>query len=129
MKRLMLAFVTLAIGVCTPVAVLGVASAASPVQVFPSGCGANICKESAGKTNPIFGPSGVMTEVIHLLAIFVAVVSTITVIVAGIMMSTAAGDAAKVANARRALLYAAMGLLIAAVAQGIVAFVLNNVAP
>jgi hypothetical protein len=104
---------------------------ASAVTVFPSNCTADICKDNAAdaKKNPLFGPSGVLTEVIHILAIFVGVVATISVLIAGFMAITAAGDSTKVANARRALLYALIGLFVAAVAQTIVIFVLDRIAP
>ncbi|HKR82324.1 MAG TPA: hypothetical protein VJR27_05010 [Candidatus Saccharimonadales bacterium] len=129
-KRLAFALFGLLAALVVPMASVGVGWADS-VSVFPSGCGADICKDnSAGaKSNPIFGPQGIMTEIIHILAIFVGVVAVISIIVAGFMMITAAGDSTKVSNARRALLYAIMGLVVAAIAQTIVVFVLDRVAP
>lgn len=129
-RRIALAVSSMLISIFLPVTVLGVAHADS-VTVFPSNCTADICKDNASgaKKNPLFGPSGVLTEVIHILAIFVGVVATFSVLIAGFMAITAAGDSTKVANARRALLYAIIGLFIAAIAQTIVVFVLDKIAP
>lgn len=105
------------------------AASAETVDVFPSGCTAAICKDTSKNKNPIFGPDGVMTKATHILAIFVGVVATIAIIVSGLMMITAGGDATKTANARRALAYALVAVVIAIMAQLIVSFVLDNIAP
>ncbi len=127
MKRL---FVSLALlfGLLLPGLATQVA-AADTVNVFPDGCTAAICKDSNGGKNPIFGPDGVMTKATHILAIFVAVAATLAIIIAGLMKITAGGDATKTANAHRALSYALVAIVVALMAQLIVSFVLDKIAP
>jgi len=104
-------------------------AAAETVDVFPTGCKAAICKDTSGGKNPIFGPDGVLTKATHIMAIFVGVVATIAIIISGLMMITSGGDATKSANARRALSYSMVAVVIAIMAQLIVSFVLDNIAP
>jgi hypothetical protein len=87
-----------------------------------------VCKDaSAGqKSNPVFGPNGAMTRVISVLSIVLAVIAFIVVIIAGIKFATSGGDPSKVASARNTIIYAAVGIVIAAMAQGIVNVVLQK---
>jgi len=127
MKKLLVAFAIL-MSLLSPALALQSASAET-VDVSPDGCTAAICKDKSGSKNPIFGPDGIMTKATHILAIFVGVVATIAIIISGLMMMTAGGDATKTANARRALSYALVAVVVAIMAQLIVAFVLDNIAP
>lgn len=87
-----------------------------------------ICSDnSAGsKTNPIFGPSGIMTEIISILSLIVGIAAVIGIIVSGLMMVVSSGDSNNAATARRSIAYCLVGLVVAAVAQLMVAFVLNK---
>ncbi|HSX08474.1 MAG TPA: hypothetical protein VLG11_06310 [Candidatus Saccharimonadales bacterium] len=129
LRRITLGVVGLVLAANLAVAGLGIANAkVAAVDVLPTGCTADICKDKSSG-NPLYGPSGVMTKIIHLLAIFVGLVAIFSLIISGLMMITAGGDASKVSNARRAFAYALIGLVVAALAQTIVAFVLTKIAP
>lgn len=88
----------------------------------------SVCKDdtAGSKTNPIFGPGSILSEVIGILSLIVGIAAVIGIIVSGLMMITANGDAGSISNARRSILYCLVGLVIAAIAQILVAFVLNK---
>ncbi len=70
---------------------------------------------------------GIATSIINVLSVTVGVVATIVIIVAGITISSSAGDAGKIKKAKNAIIYAAIGLFIALSAALIVNFVLEGV--
>ena len=128
MKRLLLIFgiltlTTIGIGATLP-------GRAHAVDVFKDVCKnaskASVCKDNKGGGNPLVGKNGIITEVINLLSRFVGVVAVIAIIVSGLMMTSAGGDAGKVSTAKRNIGYAVAALVIAVVAQMIVAFILNT---
>lgn len=87
-----------------------------------------ICKGKVGAgDNPLYGPDGILTRAVKIISIVVGVAAVITIILGGIRFMTSMGDPAKVAQARMAIIYAGVGLVVAAVAQLFVAFVLSKV--
>lgn len=74
-------------------------------------------------TNPIFA---LMTILIQILTFIVGLAAVITIIIAGLRMITSSGDPNTVATARRAILYAVVGLAIAALSQTVIIFVLSK---
>ena len=69
----------------------------------------------------------VVKLVINLFSWVVGVVAVIMIIYGGFQYITAAGDSGKVSNAKNTILYALIGLVIVALAQVIVRFVLGNI--
>ena len=63
--------------------------------------------------------------VTNILSLVVGILSVIMIIVSGIKFVTSGGDSAKVGSAKNTLAYAIAGLVIVALAQTIVHFVLN----
>lgn len=94
-----------------------------------SGAGQSaVCQDdSAGGSNPIFGPSGILTVAVNILSILVGVFAVIFIIIQGIRMVASGGDSQTVASARNGVIYALVGLAVAVLAQALVAFVLNKV--
>lgn len=88
-----------------------------------------ICKETAPSTeNPLYGPEGIITRVVNILSIVLGVIAVFVIIIfGGIRMITSSGDPAKISSARQAIVFAAVGLAIAAFAQFLVAFVLKRI--
>lgn len=68
-----------------------------------------------------------VTLVINIFSWVVGVVAVIMIIYGGFQYITAAGDSGKVGNAKNTILYALIGLVIVALAQVIVKFVLGNI--
>lgn len=66
--------------------------------------------------------------VINIFSIIVGVVSVIMIIIGGLKYITSAGDSNNVTSAKNTILYAIIGLVVVALAQVIVRFVLGNAA-
>jgi|SRR3989344_3363110 len=85
---------------------------------------------AAGSTQP---PSeaqdslnNTITKIINILSVIVGVIAVIMLIFGGFRYVTSSGDATRVASAKNTLLYALIGLIIAALAQVIARFVLKQ---
>lgn len=65
--------------------------------------------------------------VINILSLVVGVAAVIMIIVGGLKYITSTGDSASVNSAKNTILYAVIGLVIVAMAQVIVRFVLTNI--
>lgn len=75
------------------------------------------CGDSSGVT-------GIFHAVVSILSIVVGVASVIMVIVGGFKFITSSGDSQKAASARSTIVYALIGVAVAALAQVLVHFVL-----
>ena len=71
----------------------------------------------------------ILETVINILSMVVGVVAVIMVIIGGLKYITSGGDSTSTNNAKNTILYALIGLVIVALAQVIVRFVLNKVSP
>lgn len=71
----------------------------------------------------------VVAAVINILSVVVGVVAVIMIIIGGFKYITSAGDSSKVSSAKSTIMYALIGLVIVALAQFIVRFVLNRAVP
>lgn len=67
-----------------------------------------------------------LTQIINIISIIVGVIAVIMIIYGGFRYMTSGGDATKVGNAKNTILYALIGLIIVALAQIIVRFVLSE---
>ena len=67
-----------------------------------------------------------MTAIINILSLVVGIVSVIIIVVEGFRMVLAGSDAGAAATARRGIVYAAVGLIVALIAQTLVNVVLNK---
>jgi hypothetical protein len=71
--------------------------------------------------------STLVAKVINILSIIVGIVAVIMIIIAGLRYVTSGGKQESVTSAKNTILYAIIGLIIVALAQIIVHFVLQNV--
>lgn len=78
------------------------------------------CTEESGGS----GISRVLKTVIGILSLVVGVISVIMIIIGGIKYATSQGDSAGVSSAKNTIIYAVVGLVIAAISQFIVRFVM-----
>lgn len=69
----------------------------------------------------------VISQVINILSVIVGLVGVIFVIIGGAKYITSGGDSGQVSSAKTTVIYALVGLIIAALAQVIVRFVLGKV--
>ena len=66
----------------------------------------------------------VIAAVINILSVIVGLAAVIMIIVAGLKYVTSGGDSSSIASAKSTLIYAIVGVIVAAMAQMIVRFVL-----
>lgn len=67
-----------------------------------------------------------LQRIINLLTVIVGIVAVVMIIVNGFRFITSGGDANAVAAARNGLIYAIVGLVVVALAQVIVRFIINR---
>ena len=72
--------------------------------------------------------NNIITQVINIFSIIVGVIAVIMIIYGGFRYITSGGDSGKVGDAKNTILYAIIGLVLVALAQFIVKFVLNRAA-
>lgn len=82
------------------------------------------CAESNQAANSL---EKVVKLIVSILSLVIGVAAVIMMMVAGFRFMTSGGDASKVNSAKNTMLYAVVGLFVAAVAQMIVRFVLKKV--
>ena len=108
---------------------------AMPVTAVAADIDDNLCAGAnfeVGNNNCDQGdPEGtvndILTTVINIFSLVVGVVSVIMIIVGGLKYITSGGDSGNVSGAKNTILYAIVGLVIVALAQVIVRFVLTRV--
>ncbi len=83
--------------------------------------GTGSCSADTGSFQPI------LTKIVNIFSAIVGVVAVIMIIVGGLKYITSGGDSSKVSGARNSIVFALVGLIIVALAQVIVHFVLTNV--
>jgi hypothetical protein len=71
--------------------------------------------------------TNVIAGVVNILSLIVGMVAIVMIVLAGFKYITSGGDANKVGGAKQTLVYALVGLVVAALAQVLVHFVLYNI--
>ena len=84
----------------------------------------NCASTTASGTSTV---NNIITTVINLFSVVVGVIAVIMIIYAGLKYITSGGDSAKITSAKNTIVYAIIGLIVVALAQFIVKFVLNKV--
>ncbi len=97
-----------------------------------SASSAAVCQDysnqtKSGNPNPIFGPGSIIDKVVFVLSIIVGVASIVMVIIGGMGMVFSGGDSKKVSEGSKTVIMALVGLVVAGLAQALVAFVLNRI--
>ena len=94
--------------------------------------GTNLATDSAGQgcsANASDADLGnIASKVVNFLSLVVGVVAVIMIIVGGFRYITSGGESSNVSGAKNTLIYAVVGLIIVALAQFLVHFVLNTAA-
>jgi hypothetical protein len=89
-------------------------------QGISSTTGGNCDANSASSLN------NVIRIALQILSVVIGIIAVVMIIVAGLKFITSGGDAQKAASARNTILYAVVGLIIVALAQVLVRFVLSR---
>jgi hypothetical protein len=102
---------------------------AASTDVFNKACSTSAAKSSSAcSTNgsdPLGGTNGIINKVSLIIAYISGIASVIVMVAGGFMYITANGDSSKAANARKAITYALVGLVIVVSARAIIVFILN----
>jgi cytochrome bd-type quinol oxidase subunit 2 len=93
-------------------------------ELSATGSPANCATTTGGSGEKV---NSLISDVINIFSLIVGVVSVIMIIIGGFQYITSSGDSNKVGTAKNTILYAIIGLVIVALAQFIVRFVLSRV--
>ena len=132
-KRYILVTIT-GLALLAPGLVTGVASAASSNTNVVASIASGLCEgsnigsdkktcDANGSTDSI---KKLASSIINIFSIIVGLVAVVMVIFGGFKYITSGGDSNSVSGAKNTLIYAIIGLIIVALAQFIVRFVLNT---
>lgn len=81
------------------------------------------CSSTSGNSSSL---QSILKLVVNVLSVVVGFVAVVMIIVAGFRYITSGGESGKVTGAKNAIVYAIVGLIIVALAQVIVRFVINR---
>jgi hypothetical protein len=132
MKRLITSVIRLLAVLIVPITI-GLSVQVAAVNILPAcdpgGTAVNtdICQNvnNSDKTqNPVIRA---LKVAIMFLSIIIGITAVIMIIVGGLWLMTANGDAQAISRARSSIFYALIGLVVAGLAQVLVAFVLNKI--
>lgn len=101
----------------------GVCSGASDLKIS-TGATTATCDTDNTATEKV---NSTITTVINVFSTLVGVIAVIMIIYGGMRYITSGGDSGKITSAKNTIIYALIGLVVVALAQFIVKFVLNKV--
>jgi hypothetical protein len=87
----------------------------------------SVCQTSPSN-NVIYGNGSVLDLVITIISVIVGIVAVVSIIISGVRMITANGDPNSISSAKKGIMYALIGLLMALLAKAIVSLVVNHTA-
>ncbi|HSW79698.1 MAG TPA: pilin [Candidatus Saccharimonadales bacterium] len=130
LKRIILTAAAVSM-IATPALVPAMAGAATSVnQNICSGTNASASGTGSCDTQTANNQvTTLMTNIINFFSLLVGIVSVIMIIIGGFQYITSNGDSGKISTAKNTIIFALVGLIIVAMAQFIVHFVLGKVAP
>ena len=126
---------SISVGLLAPIGVPAVASALTDVNNnINSGLCKGVTDAAGGSDSNCFDQDvngqtsleSIARKIINLFSIIVGIVAVIMIIYGGFRYITSGGDSGRVGNAKNTLIYAIIGLIIVALAQFIVHFVLTS---
>jgi len=90
--------------------------------------GANLSSNSSCRSGAAENKlSDTIQFVVDLLTFIVGIAAVITIIISGIKLIASSGDPGAVTSAKNGIIYAVIGLIVAALAQVLVRFIINNI--
>jgi hypothetical protein len=96
--------------------------------VCGSGGGSSaVCQDAGTAGNPLLGPDGIITKVVQFLTFLIGLTAVIVIIIAGLRLITGGSNPDSISRARNTIIYAIVGLAVAAFSQAIVSLVLSKV--
>ncbi len=130
------ASILVGLSLVAPMAILVPASVSATTAVTQGLCdgitaaedpnGASAGTDCTTDTTAATNVNRLIKNIINLFSLIVGVISVIMIIVGGLKYITSGGDSGNITGAKNTILYALIGLVIVALAQVIVRFVLNK---
>jgi len=99
---------------------------ANTLQIDTETTNASACEDNNNETSSRV--NDLITKVINIFSVIVGIVAVVMIIWGGLKYITSGGDSGNVTGAKNTILYAIIGLIIVALAQFIVRFVLGQTA-
>lgn len=101
----------------------------SAVDVFENctGDAANTTICRATNNDKLFGAGGLWNNILNIFTYVIGAVAVLMIIIGGLRYITSNGDSQQITSAKNTILYAVVGLVLAAMANAIVNFVLTNI--
>lgn len=96
---------------------------ADKLEFEESGTGGGDCSETEGSATEL---NDLIANIVNIFSVIVGIVAVIMIIIGGFRYITSGGDSGNVTGAKNTILYAIVGLVIVALAQFIVRFVLSQ---
>ncbi len=110
-----------------------VTASASAFDIFNNACQSPdaspsaVCQDKGkGGTNPLTGPNGVIRKVAVITAAIAGIAGVVMLILASLTYIMANGEAGKIKQAQDMIKYTIAGLVVVALADSIISFVLNK---
>ncbi len=126
-SSLALGLATLNLFIFSPAALAAAPPATNPIQnEIESGVNSAAGSSGAG-ANATGQVNNTIASVVNVLSTIVGIIAVIMLIIAGFRYVTSGGNSDKITSAKNTMVYAIIGLIIVALAQIIVRFVLNKV--
>lgn len=131
-KTIILTIASLIVSVLVPIATVGSSYALIDGAKDQAICGANLqdtngsagCTDTTDSENKV---NNTLKTVISVLSIVVGVIAVIMIIIGGMRYVTSNGDGSSTSSARNTIIYAVVGLIVVALSQIIVRFVIGRV--
>ena len=111
--------------------VAGTASAAwkpfGGVQCQGSVNNSAVCQDAGGASgnNPLTGDGGLLSKVTGVVALITGFAAVLVIFLAGLRLVQSSGNAEDIAGARRAIIYALVGLVVVILARTLILFVVG----
>lgn len=129
LKEVLTGAVLVLVATALPLAAAGgaVSAQASIQEGLEKGTCLNTTDTNCGTEDPEDAVNTIITTVINIFSLVVGVISVVMIIIGGLKYITSGGDSGNVSGAKNTILYAIIGLVVVALAQVIVRFVLQRV--
>lgn len=86
----------------------------------------SLCKDNAAADpDPIYGPNGIINKVANIIAIVAGLAAVVIIMISGLKIITSSGEPQKITDARNAIIYASIGLVVIALSRVIVGFIVG----
>jgi hypothetical protein len=130
-KKLMLLIATLGTMLTGSLAIAGPAAQVAAYNPLETACESGAAKQSTAcdsgtQNEKLTGKDGIIVRVTRIVAAVSGAVAVIMMIYYGVLLTTSYGDSGKATTARNGIIAAAIGLVVIAVSQALVVFLVSN---